>query len=204
MWEWSEAVKYASARINECGSQELDTYEKLLLGVKHDESTWVYSALRSLYFHGSRISKPENKAEYNNIIPVEQRQTINWTLQEGSQLIEKTLYELIQHAPRMPAADDMDWSVYKCDDHAKCVNALSTEWRHIRNNVPGLISSNDGKCGLTYDLMDYIEKYKFKGMDPRCRSHLMRDLNYRLIDFNDRICRAVSDRLLGREEKSLD
>ncbi|KAK7434277.1 hypothetical protein VKT23_020278 [Stygiomarasmius scandens] len=202
MWGWDEAVKYASACINECGNQELDPYEKLLLGIKHNMPSWVYSALQSLYFHGN-LPRPANKKEYNNIIPVEQWEPINWTLQEGSKLLEKTVHELVQHAPRLPAGDDAEWEDHKCADHQACVNALVSEWYHVRNNVPNHIRAQGGQYGLTYDLMDSIEQYKFKGMDPRCRTSIMRDLSSIVYGFYDRICCAVGNRMLGIEEEEV-
>ncbi|KAF5342896.1 hypothetical protein D9758_015410 [Tetrapyrgos nigripes] len=213
MWEWPQLTNYAMKQVTNADNGVVDPFQKLLLGYKYGVMEWVVYTLRSIYFRGSKIAQAVNKDEFGGtytvllkfcsselitfavVLTSDELHFLNWTLRDGSALIDRTISELIQDCPRMSSADDDDWSCSKCDNHQRCVKALSAGWNHVRTHLSGL--ARDGKCGLSWDLMDSIERYQFNGMDPRCRVIVMRDLSCRLIEFYHRICQAVADRILG-------
>ncbi|THU81710.1 hypothetical protein K435DRAFT_808853 [Dendrothele bispora CBS 962.96] len=174
MYEWPEARAYAIEQISSLPNQELEPYLKLLLGLRHRVEPWVLAAVNSLFFSGPTLSQPVHKQIYGMILDLESRASINWVLQEGSRLMEKTIHELITNQPGFFAGgDDGEWGLFQCDNHQACVKALNSRWHQISST---LVSQwNDSKDEAEWSLAfqmgnqmgDYIKCVKMNKIEYR-------------------------------------
>ncbi|THU80813.1 hypothetical protein K435DRAFT_809590 [Dendrothele bispora CBS 962.96] len=166
MYEWDEARAYAISQISSLPNNDLEPYLKLLLGLRHCVDAWVLSAVNTLFFSGPNLRQPVHKPIYGTILNSESRANINWILQEGSRLMEKTILELITHQPGFfsNTDDGSDWALFKCDQHQTCVKALSKQWNRISTTLVTSLNEADGDWSLAFQIGAAFERFSYAGM----------------------------------------
>ncbi|KAF5323219.1 hypothetical protein D9758_018106 [Tetrapyrgos nigripes] len=192
---WEPGVDFAIQGINSLDPKELQPYAKIVLGVVHHQDTWVFDGVRRLFVSGPVIPQPDDKEIFKQNPSIDQC-SIDWILRDGSTLLTNTITELIHHAPRFPNHDKAAWGTFNCDNHAKCVSAVEDKWKRIAKKLPLQFKAANGQWALSFEVVEHLEKFPFRSMDPRCRAQMFSILNHRAVGFYRSICCAICDKLM--------
>ncbi|KAF9043746.1 hypothetical protein BDZ89DRAFT_1059187 [Hymenopellis radicata] len=188
LYQFPEGIAFAKRRIDT--DVHMEPYEKLALGIQHNERKWVETSLDYLFLSGANMRDP-SPAEADALAKH------LWTIANGRQLMATTTRELISTPPRMlvGSADASDWSHSRCDQHSVCIAGIASQWRQVASKLGASITDRSS-FSIQLDLGPALRDFKFKRMDPRCRDALIKELTDRADVFHTRIIAAVADKLL--------